>query len=180
MQLIARYRGMLPCADCSGIDTELALYAKSPNEALNTRYVLKRTYMKGRGTGKSFAESGTWTLMRGTPDDSNATVYQLKDNKTGDLTNFLKVGANQLEQLDKDQHRIDTKLNLRLTKVRLRTRESRLAELRCKRGQSRYSRGKKWAVRCLRVPQWEGVRRVGAVQGAVFIQEVGSKSRILC
>lgn len=117
MQLIARYRGMLPCADCSGIDTELALYAKSPNEALNTRYVLKRTYMKGRGTGKSFAESGTWTLMRGTPDDSNATVYQLKDNKTGDLTSFLKVGANQLEQLDKDQHRIDSKLNLRLTRV---------------------------------------------------------------
>ena len=52
MQLIARHRGMLPCADCSGIDTELALYAKSPNEAVNTRYVLKRTYMKGRGQGE--------------------------------------------------------------------------------------------------------------------------------
>src|SRR5580765_6726100 len=117
IQLIARYRGMLPCADCSGIDTELALYAKSPNEIANTRYVLKRTYQKGRGPGKSFAESGTWTLMRGTPDDPDATVYQLKDNKTGDLTNFLKVGANQLEQLDKEQRRIDSKVKFKLTKI---------------------------------------------------------------
>lgn len=117
VQLIARYRGMLPCADCSGIDTELALYAKSPNEAVNTRYVLKRTYLKGRGQGKSFAESGTWTLLRGTPENPDATVYQLQDSKTANLTNFLKVGASQLEQLDKDQHRIDSKLNFKLTKV---------------------------------------------------------------
>jgi len=115
--LIARYRGMLPCADCAGIDTELALYAKSPNEAVNTRYVLKRTYMKGAGPGKSFAESGTWTLLKGTPDDPEATVYQLKDSKTGELSNFLKVGTNQLEQLDKDQHRIESKLKFKLTKV---------------------------------------------------------------
>jgi len=117
MQLIARYRGMLPCADCSGIDTELTLYAKSPDEAVNTRYVLKRTYQKGRGQGRSFAESGTWTLMRGTPDDANATVYQLTDNKTGELTNFLKVGTNQLEQLDKDQRRINSKVKFKLTRV---------------------------------------------------------------
>jgi len=116
-QLIARYRGMLPCADCSGIDTELALYAKSPNEAVNTRYVLKRTYMKGRGQGKSFAESGTWTLLRGTPENPDATIYQLQDGKTANLTNFLKVGASQLEQLDKNQRRIDSKLNFKLTKV---------------------------------------------------------------
>ena len=117
IQLIGRYRGMLPCADCSGIDTELAMYAKSPNEAVNTHYVLKRTYQKGRGSGKSFAESGSWTLLRGTPDDPDATVYQLTDSRTGNVTNYLKVGANQLEQLDKDQHRIDSKLNFRLTKV---------------------------------------------------------------
>ena len=116
-QLIARYRGLLPCADCSGIDTELALYAKSPNEIENTRYVLKRTYLKGKSPGKSFAESGTWLLMRGTPDNPDATVYQVKDNKTGELTNFLKVGANQIEPLDKDQRRIESKLNYKLTRV---------------------------------------------------------------
>ncbi|PYX99864.1 MAG: hypothetical protein DMG64_09545 [Acidobacteria bacterium] len=32
IQLIAPYRGMLPCADCSGVDTELTFYAKSPQE----------------------------------------------------------------------------------------------------------------------------------------------------
>ena len=55
--------------------------------------------------------------MRGTLDDPNATVYQLKNSKNEDLTSFLKVGANQLEQLDKDQRRIDSKIKFTLTKV---------------------------------------------------------------
>lgn len=109
MILIGRYRGVLPCADCSGIDTELALYAKSPNEFVNTRYVMKLTYQKGRGPAKTLAESGSWVLLRGTPDDPNATVYQLTESKNGQLTNFLKVGANQLELLDKDQHRLPSR-----------------------------------------------------------------------
>ena len=115
--LIGRYRGLLPCADCSGVDTELALYAKSAHEFVNTRYVMKLTYQKGKGPAKTLAESGTWTLLRGTPDDPNATVYQLTNTKTGQLTNFLKLGNNQLQALDKDQHRIETAIPHTLSRV---------------------------------------------------------------
>ena len=117
MTLIGRYHGVLPCADCSGIDTDLALYAKSAHEFVNTRYVMKLTYQKGKGPGKTFGESGTWAALRGTPEDPNATVYQLTSSKNGQVMNFLKIGANQLESLDKDQHRIETNMPHTLTRV---------------------------------------------------------------
>jgi len=117
MTLIGRYRGVLPCADCSGIDTELALYAKSAHEFVNTRYVMKLTYQKGKGPGKTYAESGTWTALHGTPDDPNATVYQLTEGKNGQVMYLLKIGANQFEMLDKDQHRLETKTPHTLSRV---------------------------------------------------------------
>jgi len=117
MTLIGHYKGLLPCADCSGIDTELMLYAKSAHEFVNTRYVLKLTYQKGKGSGKTIAESGTWTLLHGTPDDPNANVYQLTESKNALITNFLKVGANKLEALDKDQHHLETTTPHTLSRV---------------------------------------------------------------
>ncbi len=44
--------------------------------------------------------------MKGTPDNPDAKIYQLKDNKTGELTDFLSLGSNQLSQLDNGQRRI--------------------------------------------------------------------------
>ncbi len=44
--------------------------------------------------------------MKGTPDNPDEKIYQLKDNKTGELTDFLSLGSNQLSQLDNGQRRI--------------------------------------------------------------------------
>lgn len=112
--LLARFRGVLPCADCPGIDTELSLFADSPNEPLHTRYALKRTYLE---RGKSYTEVGTWELLRGTPDDPNATIYQLKSKDGGQPANFLRVSDDQIVQLDNERHRFDAKLNFSLKKV---------------------------------------------------------------
>src|ERR1700685_760355 len=113
-QLLGRFRGVLPCADCPGIDTELSLFAESPNKLLHTRYVLKRTY---RDRGKTATEVGTWELLRGTPVDPNATIYQLKPRDGGPPTNFLRVNDNEILQLDSGLRRIDSQLNFSLKKI---------------------------------------------------------------
>jgi putative hemolysin len=113
-QLLASYHGVLPCADCPGIDTQLSLYAKSADEATNGRYVLKSTY---QDRNVSRAETGTWTIVHGTPDDAQATVYELKARNSGAVTNYLRVSDDEILQLDKERHRINAPFNLSLKRV---------------------------------------------------------------
>jgi copper homeostasis protein (lipoprotein) len=114
MQLVAQYRGVFPCADCPGIDTTLSLLANSPNDLAHTRYVLKSSYQERNNT---FTETGTWTIVHGTPDNPDATVYQLKPKDGGRPTNFLRVSDNEILQLDSERRRIDSKLNFSLKKT---------------------------------------------------------------
>src|SRR5271156_3123085 len=113
MQLVAQYRGVLPCADCPGIDTTLSLLANSPNDLAHTRYVLKSSYQERNNT---FTETGTWSVVHGTPDNPDATVYQLKPKNGGQPTNFLRVSDNEILQPDSERRRIDSKLNFSLKK----------------------------------------------------------------
>jgi NlpE N-terminal domain len=114
MQLVAQYRGVLPCADCPGIDTTLSLFANSPNDLAHARYVLKSSYQE---RNHSFTETGAWTIVHGTPDNPDATVYQLKPKNGGQPTNFLRVSDNEILQLDSERRRIDSKLNFSLKKT---------------------------------------------------------------
>ncbi len=78
------YSGMLPCADCEGIKTEITL-----ND--DNSYLIKRRYL-GKGD-KVFEETGNlqWT------EDGGTVV--LTNNEDGNATLF-KVGENHLKQLD--------------------------------------------------------------------------------
>ena len=123
MQLVARCRGVLPCADCPGIDTILSLFAKSPNDLAHTRYVLESSYQERNNT---FKETGAWTIVHGTPDNPDATVYQLKPKDSGQPTNFLRVSDNEILQLDSERRRMDSKLNFSLKKTTSRASQSPL------------------------------------------------------
>jgi copper homeostasis protein (lipoprotein) len=112
--LIGHYRGLLLCADCSGIETDLRLYAKGPNEFVDTRYQMTLVY---QGKGRSFDETGTWLLSRGTPDDKDAVVYQLKEAGSGSVQNFLRTNGGELIMLDADQHRLPPELPATLRRV---------------------------------------------------------------
>jgi uncharacterized lipoprotein NlpE involved in copper resistance len=78
------YKGVTPCADCEGIETELVL-----NQDLT--YVKKTKYL-GKGDGNIFQETGDF--------DWNATggIIDLKGLK-GRPSQY-KVGENRLIQLD--------------------------------------------------------------------------------
>lgn len=77
------YKGVLPCADCEGIETELAL-----NDTVH--YVLTTRYL-----GKSdapFVTKGTYVW--------NADETHIRLNNNGDGPNEYAVSENQLTQLD--------------------------------------------------------------------------------
>lgn len=87
MHVLGRYRGTLPCADCSGIETTLQLREDG-------HYTLTETYL---GRGKPFVSQGqfAWdaTGRRITLDDAaNRRVF--------------KVEEGQLRQLDLEGHPI--------------------------------------------------------------------------
>lgn len=88
------YKGVLPCADCEGIATEIIL-----ND--DETYAIKRVYL-GKDD-QAFKETGTfqWT------EDGGSIV--LKEKVKGSPTLF-KVGENYLLHLDQDGEKIEGEL----------------------------------------------------------------------
>jgi len=78
------YKGIMPCADCEGIATELVL-----NKDLT--YVIKTKYL-GKGDGKVLEESGNFVWDK---SGGSITLKGLIDRPSK-----YKVGENQLIQLD--------------------------------------------------------------------------------
>jgi uncharacterized lipoprotein NlpE involved in copper resistance len=109
----AVYEGVLPCADCEGIKTELTLYRKAESSDPAT-YRLSETYLGRRGKG--FVSTGKWAITHGAGAQAEATVYQLDPDKPDRMRSFLVINDTQIRQLDKQQQEFDSKLNYTLTK----------------------------------------------------------------
>lgn len=77
------YKGLLPCADCSGIKTELELKS-------DKSYVLKEEY-QGKGDGKEFKTKGSFSF------DTKGSIITLDKNAEG--RKFF-VGENFIESRD--------------------------------------------------------------------------------
>jgi predicted secreted protein len=83
----------------------MRLYAeKVSGQAM--RYELTETYLDTRDGDRTFESGGRWTIMRGTPDNNDATVYQLDFDRPGRERNFLRVGDAELRMLDRDQRKV--------------------------------------------------------------------------
>lgn len=81
------YRGVLPCADCEGIQEEIRL-----NDDLT--YEMVSTYL-GKGDGNQFPDKGTFEW------DADGSRIKLTSATSTDGTNrWFKVGENQLISLD--------------------------------------------------------------------------------
>ncbi len=78
------YKGVTPCADCEGIETEITLNT-------DLTYIIKTKYL-GKGDGKVFEEKGSFVW------DKNGSTISLKDLKG--RPSHYKVGENRLIQLD--------------------------------------------------------------------------------
>jgi uncharacterized lipoprotein NlpE involved in copper resistance len=116
--LFGAYKGTLPCADCSGLDTVLRLYAKGKYDTTYAFYVRTQTYRGAPHGDVTLSDRGDWALLRGDATDENATVYQLNpDDEQHSDSWLVQEKGNALVQLDRDQKPIETKMNLTLRRV---------------------------------------------------------------
>jgi len=113
-KLVGAYRGVLPCADCPGIDTTVRLFAAADGAESHGRYVIRSSYQERNTTN---TEMGTWTLEKGTPADPAASVYVLKSKTGNGVTNYLVVSDNEITQLDANRKPFTGTINFTLKKV---------------------------------------------------------------
>jgi uncharacterized lipoprotein NlpE involved in copper resistance len=116
--LFGVYKGTMPCADCSGLDTVLLLYAKGKFDTTYAFYVRTQTYRGAPHGDVTFSDRGEWTVLRGDAADPDATVYQLNpdDEQHSEALLVQEKGA-ALKELDRDLKPIDTTMNVTLKRV---------------------------------------------------------------
>ena len=103
--LLGTYTGILPCADCAGIRTDLWVYAEQPAGAAS-RYGLRETYIGTRDGDRTVERTGRLALTRGTANDREATVYQLESERSDGRRNFVRAGDNELRLLDREKREL--------------------------------------------------------------------------
>ena len=113
-QLLGVFRGVLPCADCPGIETELTLYHAGPYVDEGT-YSLKLTY-RDRAV-QPYVSRGDWTMIRGDAKDENASVYQLDPDHPEKSLYYLRVHPNELRQLGRNLKEMGSPLHFTLKRV---------------------------------------------------------------
>ncbi len=112
LALVGKYEGVLPCADCGGIKTELTFYQDISNDENNV-YILKETYLTDKTGDTTFTSQGKWDILKGVQDNDTATVFSLNYDEPDDITYYLLTGTD-IMLLDKDQKIIDSNLNYTL------------------------------------------------------------------
>lgn len=116
--LFGVYKGTMPCADCSGLETTLRLYAKSQYDTTYAFFVRTQTYRGAPHGDLTYSDRGEWGVERGDATDPNATVYRLyPDNPQKAESLLVEQSGAALLQLDREGRRIDTKMNLTLKRV---------------------------------------------------------------
>ncbi|MDQ2703101.1 MAG: copper resistance protein NlpE [Pseudomonadota bacterium] len=101
--LAGTYAGLLPCADCPGIDETLVLDADGG-------YVLTDTYRESDGA--AHVVQGTWSIE---PDGKR---IRLDPGNKGDADRFFAIEADALVNLDTDGKPIDSPFDMRLVRER--------------------------------------------------------------
>lgn len=109
------YEGLLPCADCPGILTTLAIVQNSTDDKI--QYFLQQKHLDTLDDNEVFQQRGAGLLLSATYSDTTALIYQLGNTSTEKLISFLKLDEAQLELLDRDLKRISTDHNIKLNKI---------------------------------------------------------------
>jgi copper homeostasis protein (lipoprotein) len=113
---VGTFAGVMPCADCSGILTELRLYAEQPS-GRPVRYELTETFLGSREGDQSITRTGRWGTSRGSASDSDATVVQLDLGRPDMPRNLLRVGEDELRLLDRKLQEIASRAPRSLYRV---------------------------------------------------------------
>ncbi|WP_445495015.1 envelope stress response activation lipoprotein NlpE [Photorhabdus sp. SF281] len=95
------FHGVLPCADCSGIDTTLLLDDDGT-------YILEQTYLGSRDGDQSFFESGQWAK----------DGEKIRLAKSDDQKHYYLPKDGNLVMLDMEGNTIESSFNYELKRVK--------------------------------------------------------------
>jgi copper homeostasis protein (lipoprotein) len=103
------YEGMLPCADCSGIDTRLIFIH---DELI---YILTEKYMGIMdGDDHTYSSYGPYNVMRGFGENPDAVVFVLNPESPEVSRHYLSDDPMAIRMLDRDMRPFETSLNYTL------------------------------------------------------------------
>ena len=100
IQIPGIYMGMLPCADCSGIEYTLTM---NPDSS----FILKSTYLGKPADHNTFIEAGQWSMV-----DKGKLLLELPQENL-----YLKQKGKNLLWLDKQGNEIQSKQNYQLSRI---------------------------------------------------------------
>lgn len=112
----AIYKGVIPCADCEGIETVLKIY-EGDGTIESHKFELSSTY-QGKEPKKEIIEKGNFNLERGLEDDADGTIYVLNWDKPEAQQIYYGSYSNDREKiylLDNKRKIIKSDLNYSLT-----------------------------------------------------------------
>jgi predicted secreted protein len=114
--LLGAYSGESRCADCSGIVTTVAFYAKSRQQMTATYYVRTMKYLGSPNGDTISVSAGTWSIKTpGTPADAKAVVYSLRSN-TSDHVDTYQLNGDTLAVIGSDGKPAQNPYNTNLQK----------------------------------------------------------------
>ena len=102
----AIFTGTLPCADCSGIRTDITLFTVTPGRRSEGSFSLVEHYLGTRTGDRTFRRQGRWVTLRGTMGDPDATVYQLTAEDRSRVVNLKRIDDDEARFLGDDQQRV--------------------------------------------------------------------------
>ena len=105
------YAGLLPCADCGGIETILTFIPDSMT------YRMTETYLNTGAGDKVFESNGTYAVNRGTVQDTGAWVYLLNPGDQDKSRAFKQERDSAIRMLDRNWNEINSTLNYFLVRM---------------------------------------------------------------
>lgn len=113
------YSGVLPCADCAGIKTELKL-ENSP-EKLERAFELIETYLETKDGDRSYKTSGVYEVIYGLENNPGTMAIRLLGDNSSPLKSFQQDKSGKLTLLDQEEKPIQSNLNYSLEMTRPKT-----------------------------------------------------------
>lgn len=111
--VLSQYEGVLPCADCGGIRTQITLFADT------AMYRMTESYLGTASPDSSRQTQGTWTTLHGMEGNPDAIVYQLDPGDPEGARSFVVVSDSELRMLDRERRQIASTLNYSLLRLPL-------------------------------------------------------------
>jgi copper homeostasis protein (lipoprotein) len=104
------YFGTLPCADCSGIITDISFNTGS------LTYTIKRNYQGKQNADSTFIENGNLRIQSDSINPNGPTIFVFQSADGSSPSYFVKASDSTLQMLDQNKKQIAGALNYTLVK----------------------------------------------------------------